>query len=418
MGRRQDQPHRPLNNRPQPAWLRAPGYVRGPGHPLALTSPASKRNDIAELLPLVDRVPRQATASFPRRCCEGPESCRESPSATRAATRSQQKPTTKPLILLATPECRKADSPEGSRLAVVAEASTRNNRSSDPRARRGAIQGDPMRNATRCDIKLREAYHLLCRGVVLCAVCALAYLSLVSAAFAEFPAVEPSPWWLYCEKDGGLLKEKCLAVGAGGYIIDALKKGMEVGTTLSGGKTQFETAAGEIIQCEKNAGSGNMVGNKQAKKFFLTFRKCTLKGKECTTAGKAAGEIETSELKGEVIWINKAKTVSGLELEPVAQPFATFGCEGLNVKIKGEIIGKVTPVNVLVPSFTIAWKKVVGKKGKQEWAQVEEEGPIRDLEAEIGEAKGEEGALEVEDTITVESGRELGVGVGESPPCK
>src|ERR1700740_2693479 len=70
-------------------------------------------------------------------------------------------------------------------------------------------------------------------------------------------------------------------------------------------------------------------------------------GLKCSSAGKGPGEVETELLTEETGWISKANNEAGVDFKPNSGEFlAQFACEGLNVKVKGSVIGHVTPLNV------------------------------------------------------------------------
>jgi hypothetical protein len=70
-------------------------------------------------------------------------------------------------------------------------------------------------------------------------------------------------------------------------------------------------------------------------------------GLKCSSAGKSAGEVETELLNEETGWINKAGGEAGVDFKPHSGEYlAQFACEGLNVKVKGSVIGHTSPNNL------------------------------------------------------------------------
>ena len=152
--------------------------------------------------------------------------------------------------------------------------------------------------------------------------------------------------------------------------------------TSSSGAGFLLTKAKHEVKCTADSNVGEITNAKKVAKVVVTFTGCeepALKVK-CNTAKQAAGTIVTNELKGEIGYLNAAKTLVGLSLEPAATTgarlFAEFECTSLE-KIKvGEaasaghdsVIGEIQPpYKVFSKTAELKYVCVSGKPGEQEW---------------------------------------------------
>ena len=115
---------------------------------------------------------------------------------------------------------------------------------------------------------------------------------------------------------------------------------------------------GSKVECTSDTDNGEIEGASGTDKVtnvLVLFSGCkaTVLAKEytCTTSGQLPGVIKTNQLEGQLGYINESKKEVGLVLKPKppAELFAEFECtrnaEKLTIKVRGEIIGKITPVN-------------------------------------------------------------------------
>ncbi|MCW3056336.1 MAG: hypothetical protein JWO21_305, partial [Solirubrobacterales bacterium] len=138
--------------------------------------------------------------------------------------------------------------------------------------------------------------------------------------------------------------------------------------TGSGGAGTLETLKGEKVTCTAEKDKSEINGAKTVKGVVVTFTGCkeSVFKANCNSAGAAAGEIVTNELSGEIGYVNKATKAVGLDLKPVGELFAEFNCTGglLKLKVKGSVIGKLSPVNTATKEFKLEFK--LAGVGKQE----------------------------------------------------
>jgi hypothetical protein len=142
---------------------------------------------------------------------------------------------------------------------------------------------------------------------------------------------------------------------------------------------------GSVVKCESDTDLGEIEGATDTDKVtnvLVVFAGCTAtvlaKTFTCTTTGQASGVIKTNQLEGQLGYINESEKTVGLVLKPKspATLFAEFNCtrtgETISIKVKGEIIGEITPVNKLVEpggSFILGYTPNATKK----WLQVPNE---------------------------------------------
>lgn len=147
-------------------------------------------------------------------------------------------------------------------------------------------------------------------------------------------------------------------------------------TDASEGETKLESKSGLTVTCKAAKSTGESTGTKTSAHNIVTFTGCTSSfGGSCNTKGKAAGEIVTNELSGEIGYVNKANKEVGLELHPTSGTvFATFECGAfLKNEVRGSIIGALTPINKKVKTtehFTVKYEKGA-EKGTQKITKFE-----------------------------------------------
>jgi hypothetical protein len=187
------------------------------------------------------------------------------------------------------------------------------------------------------------------------------------------------------------------------------------------GEGKFVTRKGEDVRCRGGSTStGEVSGPKTASDILITYTGCTgnVLGEEdnCQT-GTVTGEIKTFDLLGRLGFISKAKKEVGILFNPETGKannprnlFAEIECVSKNgarknyIRIKGSIIGAITPVNTLIePGGTTEFAEITFKEtsGKPEIKNFENE-PVNQFltltvvttKEEVKETGGEEGWIE------------------------
>jgi len=157
--------------------------------------------------------------------------------------------------------------------------------------------------------------------------------------------------------------------------------------TLVQRSNSTEEKNGAEVKCTSDTDNGEIEGTKQTDKVtnvLVVFSGCTsevaLTKYTCTTAGQPSGTIKTNQLEGQLGYINLAEKKVGLVLKPKspATLFAEFECEHsgskLAIKVRGEIIGEITPVNKLVdPGEHFTLNYVPNVSANKKWEQVPKE---------------------------------------------
>lgn len=121
-------------------------------------------------------------------------------------------------------------------------------------------------------------------------------------------------------------------------------------------------SGGSTIKCTADTNTGEITGANTVGKVVVKFTKCTVKilfTFPCKTKNAPnAEEIITKPLVGTLGYINKAEKTVGLKLKPEAGEEYTEGeieCAGQNIRVKGAVIGKVTPVNTSSTTGTLTF---------------------------------------------------------------
>ncbi len=163
--------------------------------------------------------------------------------------------------------------------------------------------------------------------------------------------------------------------------------------TLGASTAIFETVgtvAKQQMPCKGVSATGEVSGAKKVVKVKETFSGCKLASLVCTP--NKTGEITTRELEGELGYIKGAEKTVGLDLWPSGRtakerekhefnaPFAEFLCGSSISRMKGSVIGQLTPVDLKVKAtehFAITYHQ---KAGKQEIEKLEGvEGGAKDV---------------------------------------
>jgi len=152
------------------------------------------------------------------------------------------------------------------------------------------------------------------------------------------------------------------------FVFAGIKKGLKA----KSGSATLETASKEKVTCTSSSNGGEIEGGNGSKKvtgIIVKFKGCKSSGFACSTSGAASEEIITNSLSGELGYIKAAEKTVGLDLLPTGGgEFVEFNCAGgiVKVKVKGSVIGQITPVNKKVTTaehFTLTFTQSGGKQG-------------------------------------------------------
>jgi hypothetical protein len=140
--------------------------------------------------------------------------------------------------------------------------------------------------------------------------------------------------------------------------------------------------AGEVL-CKSDTATGE-VTTAQLGTVTAFFHGCESASKKCTgVLNGVEGDITTNLLTITLGYINKAKAEVGTEFKPHSGTYnAEFECPGspdLFNKVKGAVIGRVTPSNV----SEVVSKSDLKKSGTEQEVQKFEGGPVDHLISEI-----------------------------------
>jgi hypothetical protein len=168
-------------------------------------------------------------------------------------------------------------------------------------------------------------------------------------------------------------------VGAGTASASEPKAELEAGQvfpvkiTGHGGTGELTTvpdAGGKVrsVHCTSSTSTGEIDSATTVKSVQVHFKGCTATGPfgfklNCTTAGRGAGEITTSILKGTLVYTKTASSDAGVLLEPAAgTQFAHFVCGGVQtLAVNGAVIGELSPVNgAFSTSLTLSFTEANG----------------------------------------------------------
>ncbi len=184
--------------------------------------------------------------------------------------------------------------------------------------------------------------------------------------------------------------------------------------TSEGGAAMLETVAGTKVTCKTIANSGTIPadGANAVREATVTFTGCEAYGFKCKTAGAATGEVRTNLLKGQLGYLGAVESGKvGVDLVPeTGELLAEISCAGgfAKVKLRGDLIGEISPLNVARKEFSLAFRQATGK---QEWASIFLEEPFESgkyeevdsvLESSIDSFPFKDAGLEATDVIATE----------------
>lgn len=198
-----------------------------------------------------------------------------------------------------------------------------------------------------------------------------------------------------------------------GKEIKAGKRGFTSEGT--GGPYVLETKSGNKIECSTLSNTGKVTGLKtDTVKVLFDGCKSVLLDEPCTSTvpkGKEEGDIETTELASELVYINKAKKEVGIVLKPKGTAnFTTFECSGIKIEVKGSVIGVITPINKLVTppaKFTLAFTQEKGVQKPTEYENEKGEKVKDVLETSVAGGAFEESGENATVTLLYEEAAEI-----------
>jgi hypothetical protein len=185
------------------------------------------------------------------------------------------------------------------------------------------------------------------RRIKIAGLCLVAMFAMSAIVTGTASAVAPE--YGQCIKKAkaegtGNSDSKCTKPGTGKTAkyewVAGAKAGQNAFTT-SGTTATLLTTKGESVTCssEESTGTYKTGGNNKEEETTVKFKGCKSNGLTCTTAGKAAGELETNPLTG-IVGFEKSTSIKKtvLQLHPTtsAGHFIDFKCtEALTIEVKG-----------------------------------------------------------------------------------
>lgn len=186
-----------------------------------------------------------------------------------------------------------------------------------------------------------------------------------------------------------------------------LAKAGFAGKSVAETEVAVESEGGAKIACEGESSVGEYTGTAQVKNvtFKLTGCKLASSGEKCTSTGAATGEIVSGALEGTLGWIEPETNKVGLEVTaPLEGLMATAECGTTKIALGGELIGQIVPTNTMRKTFTVRYKQKKGAQAVQHfWNEINN----ATLELSVEEAKPEQAALALEQTLTNEEEVEI-----------
>jgi hypothetical protein len=163
----------------------------------------------------------------------------------------------------------------------------------------------------------------------------------------------------------------------------------------------FETVKKVKVVCKGETGSGALTGAKTVGEVVMRFTGCESKAKKCTTAGLAAGEVETKRLEGTLGWQSKPLKKAALDLFPIGNegPVVEYTCEG---SASSTLVGSVIAPVVAGKMAATATFKFTATAGHQKPEQFE--GAPQDV---LSSVLGEQVGLTVPSVQTFEEAVEV-----------
>jgi hypothetical protein len=165
--------------------------------------------------------------------------------------------------------------------------------------------------------------------------------------------------------------------------------------TVKSGNFSMYMGSGLKVTCTSSSGSGTITGAKTLTAKW-TMTGCASGSTWCTSAGAAAGEVKTEELKSALVYTAKATKQVGIVLNQHELNFAKFECGGSGPGgIRKGAIAIVTPLNTPTMTYTVKLTQVAAKQQPAEYEnEIGEKVGIVPQVNLIGSPTWENGALE------------------------
>ena len=239
----------------------------------------------------------------------------------------------------------------------------------------------------------------------LCLVAVVA-VSALAAASASAEAPEMGRCVKVAPGTGHFATSKCTSHKTGGEF-EWLPGAVKTKFTGVGGVGTLETVLKLRVTCKTEASSGEFTSPKMAGNIQVKFAGCESGGFKCSTSGAPLGEIKTNTLAGTLVWENKLKHKTALDLVPAStELFVEFDCGPLNAKVRGSVLTNVKSGE----TKTVFPLKFTDKEGHQkpEFYETTSGEQIKDvLESKLGEREFEQAGQKITNTQTDEEALEV-----------
>jgi hypothetical protein len=176
------------------------------------------------------------------------------------------------------------------------------------------------------------------------------------------------------------------------WEFKAVGAGEKFSQPTAGGAATLETVKKEKLQCTASKSVSETSGPQTNAKVVVSFESCSGPLSSECQSGATKGLIQTEPLKGRIDYLKKAAPIEvGVLLEPESGTLqAAFKCVGIlgaeaTVKVRGSLICKVTPVNIMTTTSARGKIECLQSVGKQAIGKFEGEEATHTLETE---AKG------------------------------
>jgi glycine cleavage system H lipoate-binding protein len=148
---------------------------------------------------------------------------------------------------------------------------------------------------------------------------------------------------------------------------------------------ELEGGAGKVT-CKASKSAGEIT-TPTSGTVIATFTGCETEGKKCNSKGQAAGTIVTEPLKTVAGYINKAKGEAGTSFEAASGSKgsgynAIFDCPGtpnIENRVKGSVIGRIEPANVMSTTSKSVLKNNGGKQEIEKFEGAEKDTLISEI---------------------------------------
>lgn len=239
-------------------------------------------------------------------------------------------------------------------------------------------------------------------------LCVLAVFatSAVAASSAAAEAPEMGRCVKVAPKTGKYASATCTKLKTAGEFewLPGAEKNKFTGV---GGVGTLETVGKAKVTCKTESATGEFTSPKTAGNIHVKFTGCESAGNKCSTAGSAIGEVVTNPLAGSLVWENKLKKKTALDLVPEStELYVEFKCGPAFVIVKGSVLVNVIAGKMLTV-FTQKFTDVAGHQ-KPEFYETASGEKIKDvLFGKIGSTEIEQAGVKITNTQTDEEALEV-----------